>query len=197
MKKTLNDFLTKHDGYSDVYKFAKDLTLEEFLDTCNRGDWILWLFAKSNPHSLRELTLAKAHCANTARHLMRNQRSKDAVDIAIKFGEGKATKEEMLMSSYSAYEAYDEVGDADDAFSYAAFAAFAAADEDGLASHGYSRANGARRADAAADAAFATYCEAHGDSWDHSCYEAYIAIGLKQTADICRKYLPLQIWNIK
>ena len=53
------------------------------------------------PKNLRELTLAKGHCANTVRHLMKDQRSIDAVDAAIAFGEGKITKEELL--KYAAY----------------------------------------------------------------------------------------------
>lgn len=68
--KTLEQFLKHHNACSDGYKFAKDLTLEQFLSTCQRGDWILWLFAKTNPSSIREITLAAGHCANTVRHLM-------------------------------------------------------------------------------------------------------------------------------
>ena len=87
--KTLKEFLKRNQACEDGFDFAKDLTLEQFLKTCERGDWILWLFAKMNPDSLRELTLAKAHCANTVRHLMKDQRSIKAVDIAIAFGEGR------------------------------------------------------------------------------------------------------------
>ena len=135
MKKTLKEFLKKNNACEHGYLFAKDLTLEEFLATCHRGDWILWLFAKSNPKSIRELTLAKGHCVNTVRHLMEDERSLRAVDVAIEFGEGRATKKE-LDSAYAA-------------------------------------------ADAAADSA--------------SNYKK----NQMETADICRKYLPINIWNIK
>ena len=111
--KKLKEFLEKNNACEDGFDFAKDLTLEQFLSTCQRGDWILWLFARTNPDSLRELTLAKGHCANTVRELMKDE----------------------LDSAASAYAAYA--------------AAFAAAK----------------------------------------------VKNQKETADICRKYLPIEIWN--
>lgn len=128
MSKTLKDFLKEHDACRDGYLFAKDLTLEQFLNSCERGDWILWLFAKSNPDSLRELTLAKGHCANTVRHLMKDARSISAVDAAIAFGEGRLSIEELRAAYdastnaaiYAAYDAADAAYDAAYAAEYAA-----------------------------------------------------------------------------
>ena len=153
--KTLKEFLIQKKACEKGFDFAKDLSLEQFLNTCDRGDWILWLFARMNPNCLRELTLAKGHCANTVRHLMEDERSTKAVDVAIAFGEGRATREEL------------------DAAADAAYAAGAYADAT------YS----------AGAAAYANVANA-----------AYIANvarveNRKKTADICRKYLPLEIWN--
>jgi len=158
MKKTLKEFLEKNHACKDGFDFAKDLTLEEFLNTCERGDWILWLFAKTNADSLREFTLAKGHCANTVRELMKDKRSTRAVDVAIAFGEGKATREELDDAAAAAYAA--------DAYAADAYAA------DAYAADAYA-------ADAAYFAADAAAKKQHQ----------------KQTADICRKYLPLEIWN--
>ena len=146
--------------------WAQGKTWEEVYTTCHRGDWLLWLFAKTNPDNLRELTLAKGHCANTVRHLMKDERSIAAVDAAIAYGEGKITKEKLDTAAYAA-----------DA---AAFAAYVAA----AASYAVSYAAYAA-AYAAADAAFAA--------------DAYAANkeNQQQTADICRKYLPIELWNIK
>jgi len=140
---TLKEFLIKNNACKDGFDFAKNLTLKQFLNTCQRGDWILWLFAKTNPNSLRELTLAKEHCANTVRQLMEYERSTKAVDVAISFGKVKATIEEL----------------------------------DNVAASAYAAAS----ADAAASAAFAASAAKKQNQ--------------KLTADICRKYLPIQIWN--
>jgi hypothetical protein len=134
--KTLDKFLKKHDACEESYEFAKDLTLEQFLDTCNREDWILWLFQRMNPEDKRLRVLAAGHCSNTVRHLMRDERSTKAVDIAIAYGEGRATKEELEEATFAA--------------AFAAEAAYSAG-----------RKN------------------------------------QKQTADICRKYLPIELWNQK
>jgi hypothetical protein len=169
--KTLKEFLEKNQACKDGFDFAKDLTLEQFLNTCERGDWILWLFAKMNPSSLRELTLAKAHCANTVRHLMKDATSIKAVDVAIAFGEGKATRKELD-------DAFDAAFDVACAGAAAFDAAYAAA---------Y----------AAAVAAYAAYAAANAVSV--AAYAAAYASAKKQnqklTAEICRKYLPLEIWD--
>ena len=174
---TLENFLKKHNACRDGFEFAKDLTLEQFLETCQRGDWILWLFARTNPDSLREIALAKGHCSNTIRHLMKDERSLKAVDTAIAFGEGKATREELKVAANAIVNAIDA-----DAAAFAA--AFAAADVDAFAA--------ADAAFAAADAAFA---DAFADASVAAAYAAARKQNQKQTADICRKYLPLEIWN--
>ena len=77
---TLKQFLKDHNACPEGYYFAKDLTLEQFLNTCNRGDWILWLFKKMQPLKDREIVLAGGHCVNTVRHLMKDECSTKAVD---------------------------------------------------------------------------------------------------------------------
>jgi len=176
MKKTLKEFLEKNHACKDGFDFAKDLTLEEFLNTCQRGDWILWLFARINQNSLRELTLAKGHCANTVRELMKDERSTKAVDVAIAFGENRATLKELKAAcANAAARAY--AADAADAYAdaNAAYAAYAADDDAAAAAGAYAAAAGAYAA--AVDAATAK------------------KQNQKLTADICRKYLPLEIWN--
>ena len=184
--KTLKKFLEKNGACKDGFDFAKDLTLEQFLNTCDRGDWILWLFARMNPDSVRELTLAKGHCANTVRHLMEDQRSIKAVDVAIAFGEGRATKTELDDASYAAYAATDAAG----AFAAGTAGAFAAGAA-GAASYAAAGASGV-----AVDAAGAAYAAAFAAAGAFAAGTAgAIKDNQKQTADICRKYLPLEIWN--
>lgn len=167
MKKTLKKFLEKNETCDDGFEFAKDLTLEQFLSTCERGDWILWLFRRTNPNDKRTRILVAAHCANTVRHLMRDQRSLDAVDIAIRYGNNQATDEELDAAAYAAKAAADAAADidADADAAYAAYAVFAVF----AANAGYA-ANAA--ANAAAEKA-----------------------NQKLTADICRQYLPIEIWG--
>lgn len=123
--------------------WAQGKTWKEIFETCHRGDWLLWLFKKTIPDDeehLKLLTRAKAHCALTVRHLMKDQRSITACEVALKFADGEATRDELRTAAAAAYAAY--------------------------------------AADAAdADAASKTKNQ-------------------KETADICRKYLPIEIWKI-
>ena len=183
--KTLKEFLIKHKACSDGFEFAKDLTLEQFLNTCERGAWILWLFKRTNPKDKRARVLANAHCANTVRHLMKDQRSLNAVDIAIKFGNNDATEQELFDAAVAAAAAYAA---ADDADAEAAAAAYDAADA----------AYDAPDAFAADAAAYAAACAYTVDA--AAADAAYVAAqkaNQKMTADICRKYLPIEIWNNK
>ena len=175
----MKELLIKLNACNEAIEWAGDRTIEEIVKDCDRGDWLLKL-AKKIDIELQPLTLAKGHCANTVRHLMKNERSIKAVDMAIAFGEGRATMEELNNAadaaivgdaSYAAYAA-DIVMDADDVYDAGATAAYAA-----------NAANAASYAAsyAAADAAYAAYAAA----------AAYAAEkqNQKETAEICRKYI--------
>ena len=169
--KNLNEFLLNVNGYkacNDALEWAKDKSWEEIYNTCHRRDWLLWLFKRTNPDNVKELFMAKALCANTVRHLMKDKRSTDAIDATIKFANGEITADELKIFAVAAYAA------AYAAVSAAAYAAVnAAADATAYA------------ADAAAYAA------------DAAAYAAAKSKNQLETANICRKVFPIEIWNIK
>ena len=97
-------------------------------ENCPRGDWMLWIAKKLNVDLLK-LTTAKALCANTVRNLMRDERSTKAIDVAILFGQGKASREELDAAAADAAAADAEAAYATAAAADAAtYAAYAAAD---------------------------------------------------------------------
>ena len=157
---TFKELLIELDACKLAREWAGDMPIEEVVATCHRGDWLLWL-AKKVDVDFRLFTLAKGHCANTVRHLMKDDRSINAVDVAIAFGEGKATREELDDAAYAAaYAAY--------AAAYAAYAAYAAAYAAYAAAAAY-----------AADAYAAYAADACADT----------ALNRQQTADICREHI--------
>ena len=91
---TFKELLIKLDACEEAKEWARDISIEEIVLTCHRADWLLWLAQKVDL-DLRLRTLAKGHCANTVRRLMEDERSINAVNVAIAFGEGKATREEL------------------------------------------------------------------------------------------------------
>ena len=168
----IDNYLISLNACKDAREWAKGKSWKEVFDTCHRGDWILWLYRMQENFDLRKFTLAKGHCANTVRHLMKDERSINAVDTAIKYGEGKCDRDELDAATYAAYAA--------DAAAYSYAAAYAADAAAYVA------------ADAAYAAAAAAYAYAAADDADDAAYAVR-----KQCADICRQYLPFEIWNIK
>ena len=111
----LENFLTKNKACSNGFEYAKDMTLTEFYNNCNRGDWIIWLFSKTNANDTKALVLVAAHCANACRHLLEDERSLKAIEAA------------MNSESYSEVQLYEIYDAAADAAYYAACAGAAAA----------------------------------------------------------------------
>jgi hypothetical protein len=176
----IDQLLINLNACQEARDWAKGKSFKEILNTCHRGDWLLWLFQKTNPDDIRLLTLAKGYCAKTVIHLMRDKRSKDAVKAAIKYGQGLIELVELNTAANAAAYA-------------AAYTAYAAADT----------ANAANAAYAAADTANAAADTAANAAAYAAAYAAYAtadaAAKVKNqllTANICRKYLTITKWNI-
>jgi hypothetical protein len=240
---TIQEKLIELNACKDAREWAKDKTWLEIFETCHRGDWLLWLFRRTNPSDIKELTRAKAHCALTIRHLMKDQRSINACEVALKFADGQATREELNAAAAAAYAAADAAAaaayavaaaayaDADAAADAAAAYAAAAADADAAAdaaaayaAYAVAAAAAAYAADAAAAyAAYAAYAVAAAAAADadaadadaayaayaDAAYAAYAVAAdadaaadaariknKKETANICRQYLPIELWAI-
>jgi hypothetical protein len=129
--KTFKQYLESLKACDDAIEWAGDKTIEQVVAECHRGDWLLWLANRCGVE-LQPLTLAKSYCANTVRHLMSDERSVKAVDVAIAFGEGRATRDELDAATSAAYAAAysaDAAADADAAYAASASAADAAANQ--------------------------------------------------------------------
>jgi hypothetical protein len=173
--KTLAEYLIEYDACTDARQWAEGKSWQEVYDTCDRVDWLLWLFVRSNPDDKRLRVLATARCANAVRSLMTDERSINAVDVALRYGIGDATDGELQVTTRTALAAYAAEADAAAAAAYAAYAAAYAA---------YA-ANAAYAALAAAAAAAAAYAARAAD--------AGLTINF---ADIVRETLPINIWNV-
>ena len=182
--KTIDELLTKLNACEEAQDWAQGKTFFEVYTTCERGEWLCWLFAKTNPEDDKLLTLAKGHQANTVRHLMTDERSLTAVDTAIAFGEGRATKEELRNAE-----------DAADAAYFAAAAIYAACARAAFAS-ACACASGASYAAAAASASARAYSSYAAEAADDAAVEAAEQANQKLTADIFRKYISIEKFKI-
>ena len=102
----MKELLIKLNACKKAQVWAEGKSWQEIYTTCHRGDWLLWLFKKTNRGDLKLLMLVKAYCADTVRHLMQDSRSTNAIDVAIKFGNDQATREELNNAAADAAAAY-------------------------------------------------------------------------------------------
>ena len=190
--------------------YIGDQSAKEAWDNCERGDWMLWI-AQRQKIDLKILTLAKVRCVSLVKHLMKDERSLNALEVAERFANGKATREELdaaaadaapaVAAAAAAYAA--DAADADAvAADAAAVAAAAAAAADAVAADAADADAAAYAADAdaaayaaavAVDAVAAAYAAtAYADA-----YAAAYAISLKKCADICRETIPFELLEIE
>ena len=185
----------------DYYENCK--SSEEAWNNCLRGDWMLWI-ASMLGVDIKTLTLTKVHCALTVKHLMKDKKSINALKVALKFGNNKATLEELKIAADTAYDAAFAADAADVATYIAAYVADAAdvtthaADiAVGAANIAADAANAAYAADDAAYAADAAARAAADDAYtpDYVAARAAKIKNQKETADICRKYLTKAVFK--
>ena len=130
------------DACREAREWADRKTLSEIWGQCPRGDWMLWLARRAGVDK-RTMTAAKADCAATIKHLMKDPRSIKALETAQAYGRGEATDDELAAADASAAAADAAAYAAYDAAAYAAAASAASAAYDAAAYAAY---------DAAADA---------------------------------------------
>ena len=166
--KTIHVLLEDLGACDDAREWAKDYkTVDEIVANCHRGDWLLWLAQKVGM-GIKPLTLAKVNCAKTVIHLMKDERSLNALKVAEKFAlTDEVTLDDLREASRSAYDA-------------AAYAAAAAAYAWTPAAAAYAAA------DAAAAAAYAAAAYADAAAAAYAAADARTKNRL-ETADICRR----------
>jgi len=111
--------LLKHLGKTE--SDDEPLPLLTILDSNGLND-TLWCL-RTVPEHDKERRLFAVWCARKVQHLMTDQRSINALDVAERYANGKATKEELNAAEDAAWDA---AGDARDAAAAARAAAYAA-----------------------------------------------------------------------
>ena len=177
MKTTLNAIRDHHpcaDGWkkllANLGKTAADddpLSLITILDS-NGIDDALWCLRAVYDHD-KEIRLFAVWCARQVQHLMTDQRSVAALDVAERFANGDATKEELDAAEAAAwaaagYAAMTAAGAAARAASGSAAWAAAGAAAGAAAWNAAMAASGSAAWDAAWDAAMAAAMAAAGDA---------------------------------
>jgi hypothetical protein len=203
----------------EALAWSKGKSLKTVWETCERGDWMLWLTAKMIGKvgwpSHQQVVLAACDCAETALVYVPagEERPKKCIEVVRKWTRGEATLTEVQQArnaAAAAAAAADAAADAAAAYAaYAAAAYAAAAYADAAAAAAdaaYADAYAAAAADAAyADAAAAAADAAYADAYaadaaaaaaDAAYADAYAATrskSLRQSADLVRARLKVPL----
>jgi immunity protein 5 of polymorphic toxin system len=185
---TFRRLLKKLGACEEALEWSKDKDLKTVWETCERGDWLLWLCGymadKPGWPTRQQLVLAACACAETAlKYVPEGElRPKQAIDAARRWANGQCTIEEVREAAEAAAEAAWAAAEA--AAEAAAWAAARAA----------WAAEAAWAAWAAAEAAWAAARAAEAAA--RAARAAARAAALKECADLVRKELrPVVIYG--
>jgi len=162
MTLTIEQFCDRHDACREGREWAlsncKDM--EEVWQTA-KPDWLLWIATREGVLTDKELRLFVVWCARQVQHLMTDERSINALDVAERHANGCETDEELTAVWAAAYAAATA---ARDAKAYAAASAARATARDAKA---YAAATAAMDAawEATTDAARAAARDAEAAAW--------------------------------
>ena len=70
-----------------------------------KPDWLIWVATRPGVLTDRELRLFAVHCARSVQHLLTDTRSIRAIDVAERYANGEATKEELAATRAAAWDA--------------------------------------------------------------------------------------------
>lgn len=100
------EYLKSIDACTTAIEWQEGKDIETVWNTCERGDWMIWLLVNSkNEVTDRELRLIAVKCARRVQHLMTDQISINALDVAERYANGEATYEELTAARDAAWAA--------------------------------------------------------------------------------------------
>jgi hypothetical protein len=102
---TIKEFCNKHKACEKGRDWAL-ANCESMFDAWGKlpPQWLIWVATRRGVLSDKELRMFAVHCARSVEHLLTDQRSKDAIDVAERFVHGDATKKELAAAWDAAWE---------------------------------------------------------------------------------------------
>ena len=125
MKKWLKDHGACTDGYS--WAVENCTSMQNVWDTA-KPEWLIWVSTRKGVMSNAQSRKFACWCVRQIWHLLRDERSKNAIEVSERFADGLATADELSAARDAAWNAaWDAAGAAGEAWDAARAAARAAA----------------------------------------------------------------------
>ena len=103
---SIEEFCKRHDACSDGrdWALANCETMADVWATA-RSEWLVWVATRPGVLDDRTLRLFAVFCARSVEHLLTDQRSRDAIDVAERHASGLASDKELAASNAAAWDA--------------------------------------------------------------------------------------------
>lgn len=168
-----------------IWAHGKDA--KELYNTCDKGQWLLWLWANTMPnreHNKRLLTLAKVKCFERYVPFLEDERAESAFITAKAYGNGTTLLSEFKKAHETAYEYWVETINKN-------------LEKVPLATYDKVKSNYiASSLSMVCSAAFCSFTS-------HTAIVNLFMVSAKSSeevgkecADICRDVLPIELWNL-
>ena len=100
---TIEQFCTKHHACEEGKKWAlaSCATMKDVWEKA-KPEWLIWVATRPSVLTDKELRLFAVFCARQVQHLMTDPRSIEAIDVAEKHAQGKASDDELAAARAAA-----------------------------------------------------------------------------------------------
>lgn len=105
---TIEQFCEKHDACEpgQTWALAKCNSMQEAWDHAPEPGWVVWIATRPGVLTERELRLFMCFCARQNWHLLTDPRSRNVVEVAERYVDGKASEEELAAAGRAAWVAW-------------------------------------------------------------------------------------------
>lgn len=92
---TLREFALQHNACQEGLEWLGERDLQAMWAECHRSDWMAWLLFKLGWDDARTMHLYACWCVRQVWHLLTDERSRNAVEVAERYAAGNATDDEL------------------------------------------------------------------------------------------------------
>lgn len=105
---TIEQFCEKHGACEpdQTWVLANCKTMREAWDHAPEPGWVVWIATRPGVLTERELRLFMCFCARQNWHLLTDPRSRNVVEVAERYADGRASQEELAAAWAAAWTAY-------------------------------------------------------------------------------------------
>ena len=109
---TLREYAKQKGACAEGLKWLGDRNLQQMWNECQRSDWMAWLLEQLGYNDERVLRLYACWCVRQVWHLLTDECSRTAVEVAERFAVGEATRDELGAAADAAWGAARAAADA-------------------------------------------------------------------------------------